>query len=433
MIEFFIGKTGGGKSYLALREIAQFLANHPDGYVVTNLSIQIGKLNALLKRRHPAIEPDVVGRVRLLTDLETRQFYLHRERGNDLAPVSKEDERELRFPDFNGAARRSCQVLYVVDEAHIFFDAREWANVGLTLNFFASQHRKFRCDVIFITQFLDQVEKRLRNHSTQFRECQNWGMRRLAWWKLPSVFRVRLTYKAPPCPPEHTETHRIDPELAECYDTTAGVGVVGGFKPDEKRRKGLPFWTLPAAVAVGLFGLGFSPEIIGWYVRRAAGDADRAAVVSAGGVPSVVAREDSAAVASPPPPPSTPSTPTTAAPTVDGSPVVRVVGYAARSDRALVWLSDGRVLTESHPAFGGIDRRGTGVWVDGRFAWMVRPWVPPPPPVRENAANAKETAPDAILPAPEYHGEALFAPDPAIGSWEKGSRGGTVGAAGRRR
>jgi len=398
MIEFFLGKTGAGKSYLALKRTTEFLADYEDGYVVTNLAINKGKLNAWMKKTFPGLEPDVVGRVRILSDDECRAFFLHREPGNDLLPVTKEQESRLQFPNFEDASKKSSHVLWIIDEAHIFFDAREWAQVGPTLNFFASQHRKFKSDIVLVTQFLDQVEKRLRQHATQFHECQNFGLRRMAFWRMPSVFRVRLTYKAPPCPSEYTQTYRIDPELAACYDTTAGVGVKGGRAPERIRKKGLPFWTAIAAGLLFLVFLYFGPETA----------AKAFFSYGAFGGPKETPKSNTSVT----PPPTGSQMPKAVAKDVESQrpvvtvPQVRVVGYVVKGEKATVWLSDDRVLTEKDPSFGGISPRGAGAWIDGILTPMTKTYIPPPPPPK---SQLKEIPKEEKPPS----GEELTTPTPA--------------------
>lgn len=413
MIEFFLGKTGAGKSYLALRRIVEFLIEHPDGFVLTNLSINKGALNAYLKTEYPKLEPDVVGRVHLLDDTQCRQFYLYREPGNVLSETSKDDQKNLRFPDFESAARKSNQVLYVIDEAHIFFDSREWANVGPTLNFFASQHRKFRSDIIFITQFLDQVEKRLRNHATSFSECFNWGLRTMLVWKMPKMFRVAVTYKAPPCPSENSETYRINTALAACYDTTAGVGTKGGFKPEIKRQKGLPFWTLPAAGVALIVVLSYVPEAAIGAMLGTFDKVEKTAVNTVAQPPPAVVKEIGA------PGLNNAYTQPTLHPerfVAPAPPPLRVVSYVVRGDKALVTLSDGRIVTESDPEFGGIDRRGIGVYVSGKRVPMVATYIPPPR-ARPEKKESPETAPEP--PISDYVDER---PIPTPDSAERSER-----------
>jgi len=409
MIEFLLGKTGTGKSYLALKRIASALVESDDVHVLTNLSVDVGKLNALLKRRHPHIEPDVVGRVHFLNDDQIRRFFLYREPGNVLEMVSKEDEKNLRFPDFDGACKRSgLRILYVIDEAHIFFDAREWAQVGPTLNFFASQHRKFRCDIIFVTQFCDQVEKRLRLHAAKFTECVNFGMRKLLFWKLPKVFRTLETYKAPPCPPDSTNNYTMDLELAGCYDTSAGVGVTGGNGPEKIRRKGLPFWTLPA-LGAGLVGVfWFIPDLAVLGLTKAvAGDT---APASVGGsapvqVPAAVTRTGHyQGSTGPSDRPGDSARPREVSPSAPAPAPVRakVRGWAVRGNQALVTLDDGRTLTDQDIEFGGIARRGNAVWVDGEKLYLVEPRAPSLP---FRVQETRTTGPAVVVP--DYAGEAV--------------------------
>lgn len=399
MIEFVLGKTGGGKSYFALRRIVEFLVESPDGYVVTNLSINVGELNAYLKEEYPHLEPDTCRRVRILSDQEARQFYLYREIGNDIAAVSKDDEKAMRFPAFEEAANRSQPVFWVIDEAHIFFDAREWANVGATLNFFASQHRKFRSDILFITQFLDQCEKRLRQHATKFTECLNYGLRKFLVWKMPSVFRTRETYKAPPCPSDSSATYKINPKLARCYDTTAGVGVRGGRTPEKIRRKGLPFWTLIAGATALICAFWWSPDAVMKIFRLSIGGTAPAnpvetkvpvgaqplrtgaahtvttpggAVVSVGSSVGPANGQGFAPGATPAP-----------------VPQLRVRGWAVRGDsrRVIVQTADGARYTEQDPEFGGISPRGNAVWIGGEKLYLVEPRIVP-----QTVTRAKETA-----------------------------------------
>lgn len=273
MIEFKLGKTGSGKSYLCVKEIIDFLLG-TDCYVVTNMPLVMAELNEYFAREYPGRPVHAVHRVRLLEKEETREFYLHREIGNDLKPVSKQQEKLMQFPDFEGAALKSGKpVVYVIDEAHIYFDSRAWAEVGLTMNYYCSQHEKFKAHIILCTQFLKQVELRLREHAVEFNECINHGMRSFLLWKQPKYFTVVKTYKAPPCPAEHTERYTLDPKIAKCYRTTGGVGIDG--KVDArfaKKRKGLPIWTVPIfAVAVIAF-LNYVPSwLFNWGANKMAG------------------------------------------------------------------------------------------------------------------------------------------------------------------
>jgi len=406
MIEFFLGKTGGGKSYHALRRVVSELVSDDSCVVVTNLALNLDKLNAYLKKKYANLEPDVVGRVRLLSDDETREFYLYRHHGCQLPAVSKEEEQRMIFPAFGEAVKNAPRVLYVIDETHLFFDSREWAKVGLTLNFFASQHRKFKCDIVFITQFLDQVEKRLRQHATQFTECINYGLRRFALWSLPRMLQTRVTYKAPPCPSDYTATYRIDPELAACYDTTAGVKVAGGGKPEFVRQTGLPWWTAVILIGLVVWGGLQLPWLLGKGIAMMTKSTTEAAAAEITGKTAPLS-----AVPVQTPQPAANASKQAAivipeAPRVKVSPL-RVVGYVAKGDnRILLTLSDGRKLSERDPSFGGVDPLGTGAWIDGQKVPMANVYIPPPKP-KEDLRKEQE-AEGVVSP---YSGEAVV-PDP---------------------
>jgi zonular occludens toxin Zot len=54
-------------------------------------------------------------------------------------------------------------LVLLVDEVDTIWDAREWADMSKLDRFRIKQSRKLGCDVIWTAQFVDQVEKSLRN------------------------------------------------------------------------------------------------------------------------------------------------------------------------------------------------------------------------------------------------------------------------------
>jgi len=273
MIEFKLGKTGSGKSYLCVKEIIDFLRD-TNAYIATNMSLELGELNAYMQRHWPDRSIDTIGRVRILDAKESAEFFLHREYGNDLPAVSKSEEKLLHFPDFEAAAQKSGRpIVYVIDEAHIHFDARAWAQVGQTMNFYCSQHEKFSAHIILCTQFLKQVELRLREHASQFTECTNHAIRNILIFKQPKYFTATITYKAPPCPAETSDRYTLDKEIAACYRTTGGVGVNGAIAQRfTKNRKGWPIWTAPV-IGLGLvLALSYGPSfLLKWGAKKTLG------------------------------------------------------------------------------------------------------------------------------------------------------------------
>src|SRR5690606_31834193 len=119
----------------------------------------------------------------LLSVEESRRFWLHRidARGLhvDLDDVTRDDEKRGRNVDYEvitgpnrdalaaGRPRVYPGIDYVIDECHVFFDARAWAESGLSLTYYNSQHRKLDDNVTFVTQFLELIDKRVKSFSQE--------------------------------------------------------------------------------------------------------------------------------------------------------------------------------------------------------------------------------------------------------------------------
>jgi len=263
MIRLFLGKPGGGKSYGALCDIVDEIVNG-NRVIVTNLSLDAGALSAWIQLNHPEVNFDPCTQLRLLTDAESKRFWLHRRPGFSLEPLTKADELAGRWFSI---PQDKMGVLYVIDECHIHFDARCWAENGLSLTYYNSQHRKFNDEVIFVTQFLDLVDKRVKGFGQDFVYFVNNGLQKfMTHFRLPSYFTVK-TYQKPRTGngqdvPGAVKRYRLDPTLAACYDTSAGVGIPGRKKVEVNRVKGLPiYWISVPVVAIGVF-LFFMPNLV---------------------------------------------------------------------------------------------------------------------------------------------------------------------------
>lgn len=368
MIEFVLGKTGSGKSLFSTEEFVVKELLNENTYIISNLPLNMGEINAYFQRHWPTKDVNCMERVRVLNDREARRFYLHREVGVDFAEPSK---AELADPDFGwlqpivAAANASKnRLIYVIDEAHIFFDAREWAHVSGAMNTILSQHRHIGIDrIVFVTQFLDQVEKRLRLHAVNFYECQNWGMKRISMFKLPKIFTITVTSKPPPYPADYKFKRKHDPEIMKLYDTTAGVGMTGGRPPEVKKVKGISVWWFFAAALVVALVLAVGPEMgLRAYWKSIGATPDKPSPRVEGVTPDRLGvRPDSAAavgvvpsvgaVTSPEQGPHVPAIPESTPPPAVSMPIVRekpqiwVTGYATLGDKMRLQLSDGSVIT----------------------------------------------------------------------------------------
>src|ERR1700677_4422161 len=154
MIEIFEGRIGGGKTYTAIERIANVLAQ---GEVVcTNIRLKWDGLRAMIaKRARVEIEPDQVIQL-----------------GNDKI---SEFHRHVPWGDLRGSGK--TRVLVVVDEAHLFFNARDWGKANRELLAFLTQSDKVSVDVIFISQSALNIDKqfmRLVLFIWRFRDLSKW-------------------------------------------------------------------------------------------------------------------------------------------------------------------------------------------------------------------------------------------------------------------
>jgi hypothetical protein len=75
------------------------------------------------------------------------------------------------------ALRRENTVkrLMLLDEVHLFFDARMWSKVPAEFLRFLAQPRKAQLDMLYTAQHESQVEKRLRVVTNYLHLCRSWG------------------------------------------------------------------------------------------------------------------------------------------------------------------------------------------------------------------------------------------------------------------
>lgn len=138
----------------------------------------------------------------------------------------------MDVPDFEDRAERGC--LYVIDEVHVYFGARDWQATGGDATFFLSQHRKLNCDVVMITQHPEQTDKALRRLAQEYMSVRNLLREPILGFNLGTLFgafRYVRTLNSPQSPnPAVFESGFVSlnpEEIGKLYDTTAGVGIAG--------------------------------------------------------------------------------------------------------------------------------------------------------------------------------------------------------------
>jgi len=339
MIRIFYGSPGAGKSFGALKDLVEELA-YGERLIVTNLSLDLGMLNAYMQKKFEWWTDDINLRIRVITEDETGEFYSYRTVG--MPPLNVPCRalslagQHVVYPENN------IGVAYYIDEAHIKFDAREWKDAGPELTYYASQHRKLNDEVVLITQHPDMLNNRMRMLCQQFWSFNNHGLERLwTYFSKPAYFTCEVHRRIPQGtfvpPPEEVHRYRLQKDLADCYDTSAGVGIKGRKLPEKKPRLGFSVLWMIIPLAVVVYLLFMVPEWVakGLVFATTGSEAKISTAVTAAVNPV-------ASTAPTPDRPAAPQLPKTEAPRL---PTVK--SYVVIRGDAIVTLSDGTVLSRA--------------------------------------------------------------------------------------
>lgn len=283
-IEFISGKPSNGKSLRAMMLLEQELRVTRRN-VVTNLAVRPGDLAEKLNEIYGDCF-DMNKRLRILTPEETMCFWFFPAVGVDLDPKKKKewtgaDGSKLVVPDLD-KIQELGGTLFIIDEAHVFFGSRQWQTNKESKEggfYFLSQHAKMKSDIILVTQHVERVDNQFRSVSQSYIYMENRSMRNIpilgglvrniagfTQRKYPEPFRTGM---------HSEETVRLKTAdklwLANCYDTTAGVGITSrGDGRADKKPKGLPFFTLAIPVIALIAAIWFIPD---YFMKAAAGKA----------------------------------------------------------------------------------------------------------------------------------------------------------------
>jgi len=160
-------------------------------------------------------------------------------------------------------------VAFFIDEAHIAFNARDWATIGRGALFYLSQHRKLGDIVWPITQSAGNLDKQFRSVAEDFTVMRNEYTARYGMFKGRGRF-VRRTYTSEPsgnAEPFDKATFTLDKEgIASCYDTAKGIGVHGNKADIGRKTKGIPImWVIPGFMLLALLFF-----LVPWYGSKMA-------------------------------------------------------------------------------------------------------------------------------------------------------------------
>lgn len=377
-----------GKSYFGTLQALEEL-RRSERYVVTNLPLDLKEVGKFCEIADGMpVESRMRGRLRMLTTQETCEFWLYDPEGEIVKgvklfePQPREWHRSLKprsaimVPDFSRRQDPDYPgVLYIIDEAHLFFDAHHWQEIGDDASYFISQHGHMRTDILFITQHPGKLAKRLKLDLEEWTAVTNLG--RVKGWKgvtLPGWF-VRETYAGKPDDPKPGEPERgrfrLKPDsIGKLYSTSAGVGLSGRVDTQEKKRgKHWSKWAIYGGVGAVLMLLLpiFGLRALGALVHRGVGGY----LEGSTGISKRVSGPDNklagALVPSRLPAPAPPAGAALATPPAPPQPLV--VGLSKWG----VCLDDGRVLRASEGYRWAEVPGGVAISSIGMCKWKVQP------------------------------------------------------------
>ena len=189
----------------------------------------------------------------------------------------------MSYPDFGprcDPANGHKGTLYVIDELHNYFGARNWQATGTDCTFYLSQHRKMGDDVLLISQHPDQVDKALRRLCQDFTVLVNLGKTKLFGFTFPGFGRRNTFANQGDRQPIESGTYRMNiGEYGKLYDTNAGAGgIVGRTDLKEKGGGGMSPLLIPVFVVAIVLACWFVPKLVfagmGTVAKQAASGLD---------------------------------------------------------------------------------------------------------------------------------------------------------------
>lgn len=397
-IHFLCGRPGGGKGVVAIQEIVNELVNG-SRVIVTDLPLRLHPWVRCMESRsvwNPRSKTVLRPEKGLLAYLqekygqtfhaEERIFMLHEERAKEFylnryansggwseLQAARDDKDRVESFDTRTA---TAPCLIVTDECWRTFGARDWANTGKGVLFYAAQHRKFGDEWFLVCQHTKQIETALRQVAQDYWLVKNHSKMRVGMFRQPDVFTLSI-YSDPPTAgaqvaPMSTKMITLDKVgLGSCYDTAAGTGITGGNAADlNEKKRGLNFKWL---IAIALLLIGVSAmfpsalgKMAGWLFSG--GKAQKSTIVNT-------------ATNVPPATPISIGVPATnhvnnyttvtnlIASTASNAPSIKCVGYMVTGSAIHVMFDDGEVRTAKMLKRDG----NTRVIIDNKSYELAKP------------------------------------------------------------
>lgn len=79
------------------------------------------------------------------------------------------------------------KTLFLIDEAGIYFDNRDFKNLPKYVASFVAESRHYQCDLIFVSQTVD-IDKKIRNRCTHM-----YLVKKTLWWSTAHIIKYNVT------------------------------------------------------------------------------------------------------------------------------------------------------------------------------------------------------------------------------------------------
>ena len=241
-IEVYEGVLGGGKSYHAVLHALEYLAH--GGRVYTNITLVQSACEEWVRSRYGV-------------DLEWSSQY-HFLTGADMP----------RLHQVVVGGTSESPTLCILDEIHLYHNARDWASASRGLLQWLTQSRKLHVDIICITQHRNNLDKqwvRLVYCYWRFRDLRKFRLPKIGI-KVPFFQCLATSFDIDGRTQLHRRWERFDNSVFKCYSSEqlfdgvsdfAGSGLKRIDLKKSKVRVRLPRWAL-VALLCGLSALVFS-------------------------------------------------------------------------------------------------------------------------------------------------------------------------------
>jgi hypothetical protein len=209
------GKPGAGKSYFATRCIIAEITKGQNRTIVTNVPINRQKLREYVKKDFNLYD--------LETFTDNRFFFSNRGHYNLTIDNASENL------DFGQVLQKDDEgVLYIIDEAHLYFNARNWKHMmGATLSYITFiRHIGDTC--VYMCQKFSDIDSQFRGKTQAFHLLRNLDKERFGMFKRGSGFRC-YQYLEESHIASHGSTvqnavqdftYPFKLQIAECYNTS---------------------------------------------------------------------------------------------------------------------------------------------------------------------------------------------------------------------